>query len=38
MIESGSDIISTGEEQWILHTFHLVCPGHQLAERTGRTA
>ncbi len=38
MIESGSDIISTGEEQWILHTFRLVCPGHQLAVCTGRTA
>ncbi len=38
MIESGSDIISTGGEQWILHTFRLVRPGHQLAERTGRTA
>ena len=38
MIESGSDIIITGGEQWILHTFHLVYPAHQLAERTGRTA
>lgn len=38
MIESGSDIISTGGEQWILHTFRLVFLGHLLAKRTGRTA